>query len=260
LAWRAGFRRGNQVHYFVAGFIFVLGLGDERSSPVQEFIENHAQAEDVGSSIHSVTLPTSLLRTHVRWGSSEPTNFPEILFLERQSKVGKEGVSRGIDQDVARLDVSMNQPPRMSKVQGFGDRCYQSRRLVKAGSALLDPLGKVAPLDELGDHEAQTIIGAPQVVNRHDMRMVEAGEDTGFVQVRLDVFRLRDAIRAGDFDRDGAVEIVIEGEEDLSEPACPKPSEDLVATDLRGLGNGEGARRVLIGGSQALRGYLVMRD
>jgi hypothetical protein len=70
------------------------------------------------------------------------------------------------------------------------------------------------------------------------MRMVEAGEDTGFVQVSLDVLGVGDPLRARDFDRDGAIEVVIEGEEDLSEPAPAQPSEDRVTPDLAGISLG----------------------
>ena len=63
---------------------------------------------------------------------------------------------------------------------------------MKAGAAFLDFLGKIAPLDELGDHEAQPVVGTPHVVNRHDMGMVETGNDAGFLQVSLDILGLRD--------------------------------------------------------------------
>ena len=187
LAGWAGFGRGDQVQQFVAGFVFVLGLGYERSSPGQQFVENHAQAEDVGSPIDPVPFATSLLGTHVRRSSSDPATLAEILFPERKTEVGNERLARGIDQDVGGLDVPVDQAPCMSVMQGFGDRRHQSRRFVKTGACFLDPRGKIAPLDELGDDEAETIVGAPHVVNRHDMGMVEAGNDAGFVQVSLDI-------------------------------------------------------------------------
>jgi hypothetical protein len=68
--------------------------------------------------------------------------------------------------------------------------------------------------------------------------MVEAGEDAGFVQVRLNVFGLGDPLRARDFDRDGAVEIVIKGLIDLAESALAKPSQDRVTPDLRRIEKG----------------------
>jgi hypothetical protein len=84
------------------------------------------------------------------------------------------------------------------------------------------------------------------------MGVIEAREDAGFVQVRLNVLGLRDPLRAGDFDRDGSVEVVIEGEEDLSEPAPPKASEDRVTPDLRRMEERERDFRLLTGGSYVL--------
>ena len=74
---------------------------------------------------------------------------------------------------------------------------------------LLDPFGKVAPLDELGDDEVQPIVGSTHVVDWDDMGMVEAGEDASFVQVSVDILGPRDSLGRGNFDRDGAVQIVV---------------------------------------------------
>jgi hypothetical protein len=53
------------------------------------------------------------------------------------------------------------------------------------------------------------------------MRMVEAGEDAGFVQVRLNILGLGNPLWARDFDRDGAVEIVIEARKTCPNPPLP---------------------------------------
>ena len=107
--------------------ILVLGFGDERSSPGQQFVEDHAQAEDVGSPIDPMTFTTGLLWAHVRRRSCDPGTLAEVLVLERQSEVGDERLPRGVDQDVGGLDVPMDQPPCVSIVQGFGDRRHQFR-------------------------------------------------------------------------------------------------------------------------------------
>ena len=112
-------------------------------------------------------------------------------------------------------------------------------------------LRKVAAFDELGDDEAETIVRATHVIDRHDMGMVQAGKDAGFVQVSLDILGMGDSFRAWDFDRDGAVEIVIEGKIDPSEPALPKTSEDRVTPDLRGMEKREGFLRILTGGGNS---------
>ena len=67
------------------------------------------------------------------------------------------------------------------------------------------------------------------------MGMVQTGEDAGFVQVCLDILGLRDSLGAGNFDRNPAVEVLIMGQEDLTEAALAQASEDRVTTDLRAI-------------------------
>ena len=52
----------------------------------------------------------------------------------------------------------------------------------------------------------------------------------------------------GNFDRNGSIELVIESQENLTEPALPKPSEDRVTPDLRGMEKREGFLGILAGG------------
>jgi len=49
--------------------------------------------------------------------------------------------------------------------------------------------------------------------------MVQTGEDAGFIQECLDILGLRDSFGAGNFDRNSTVEIIIMGQENLTEPA-----------------------------------------
>ena len=76
------------------------------------------------------------------------------------------------------------------------------------------------------------------------MGMVQTGEDSGFVQVRLDILGLGDSFGSGHFDGDRAVEIVIIGQEDLTEPALAQASEDRVTPDLPGMEKREGFLRI----------------
>jgi hypothetical protein len=56
-------------------------------------------------------------------------------------------------------------------------------------------------------------------MDRHEMGMVELGEDSGFNKERLGILRAGDAIRVWHLDRYGAVEIVVVSQIDPSEPA-----------------------------------------
>ena len=60
----------------------------ERSSPGQQLVEHHAQAEDVGSTIDPVTFAPGLLGTHVGRSSSNPATLAEVLVSERKTEVG----------------------------------------------------------------------------------------------------------------------------------------------------------------------------
>ena len=65
------------------------------------------------------------------------------------------------------------------------------------------------------------------------MRVVETGDDSGFVQVSLNIFGLGDPLLTGNFDRNRAIKILIKCQEYLPEPALSQTSEDGVTIDLR---------------------------
>ena len=138
-------------------------IAPERSSPGQQLVEDHAQAEDVRSPIDPVTLAPGLLGAHVGRRASEPATLAEVLVLERQPEVGDARLARGIDQDVGGLDVPVDQPSGVGVMQGLGDRRDQFRRLPEGRSSLSDPGRQIAALDELGDDEAETVVGAAHV-------------------------------------------------------------------------------------------------
>src|SRR5713226_3279857 len=127
-----------------------------------------------------MAFATSLLGRHVSRRSRKLQALAKILFLRGQAKINNIGLSRCIDQDVGRLNVPMNEPLAMSVVQRFRDGGYQACRLSERSPSLPDLLSQVAALDELGHHVAQTALGVAKIVNRNDMRMIEAGKNTGF--------------------------------------------------------------------------------
>ena len=114
---------------FVAGFVFVLGFGDEWSPSGQQLVEHDAQAEDVGSPIDPVSLAPGLLGTHVGGCPCDPATLAEVLVPERKTEVGDERLARSVDQDVGGLDVPVDQPSGVGVMQGVGDRRNQFRRL-----------------------------------------------------------------------------------------------------------------------------------
>ena len=128
----------------------------------------------------------------------------------------------------------------------------------KEGLACPNPDRQIAAFDELRDHEAESVLRATHVMDRHDVGMVQFGEDAGFVQKRLDILGVGDSFRVWHLDGNWSVEVVVVSKIDPSEPALTQASEDRVTPDLRGIAD-RGATRTLngrlrtFGLSQALR-------
>ncbi len=153
----------------------------------QQLVEHDAQAEDVRSAIDPVAFAPGLLGTHVSRSARQPAPLAEVFILEGQPEVGHAGFARGVDQDVGGLDVPVDQPPSVGVMQGVGNRGDQLRRIPERRASLTHPDGQVAAFDELRHDEAETVFRATDIEDRHDIGMVQPGEDPGFSQKRLDI-------------------------------------------------------------------------
>ena len=106
-----------------------VSITSEWSATGQQLVENHAQAEDVGSPIHPVTFAPGLLGTHVGGCPRHPATLAEVLVSERKTEVGDTGFTRSVDQDVGGLDVPVDQPSAVGVMQCVGNRGDQFRRI-----------------------------------------------------------------------------------------------------------------------------------
>ncbi len=143
LAWRSGLRALDLLHHLGSR------IAPKWSAPGQEFVKDNPEAEDIRASIDPVTLPTSLLRAHVGGGSQNPGAGAKIVVREREPEVGYKRLARGLDQDVAWLDVSMYQSVRVGVMKSLGHGGNQFGGLTKCRSNPFDPSPQIAPLDEL---------------------------------------------------------------------------------------------------------------
>src|SRR5277367_6776801 len=92
----------------------------KRSSPGQQFIQHHTQAENVTAAIDPMAFTTGLFRTHVSGCPSVFGAVALVLFLERQAEIDDEWLTACVQHDVAGLHVSMNQCLAVSIVQRLG--------------------------------------------------------------------------------------------------------------------------------------------
>jgi hypothetical protein len=76
---------------------------------------------------------------------------------------------------------------------------------------------QIAALDPFGHHVAKTFFGAPHVVHRHDMRMVQAGKHTRLRQICGHVLRRFDPAAMGHLDGYFALQLFITREQHAAE-------------------------------------------
>ncbi len=125
-------------------------------------------------------LASCLLRAHIRWSPSQSPTLAEVLVFEGKSEVSETGLTRGVNQNIGGLDIPVDQTSGVGVMECVGNRGNQFRRIPEGRSSLSNPDRQVTAFDELRDHEAKTILRATHVMNRHDIGMVQPGEDAGF--------------------------------------------------------------------------------
>src|SRR5262249_17448539 len=133
-----------------------------------------------------------------------------------QAEVGQVRHAVGVEQDVPRLDVPVDQPPAVHVLQRLGQGDQQGRRLVEARAAARDPLGQVVPGDVLGEEVKRDVGGAADVVDGDDVGVVEGGVQAGLRVVGLQRGR-GEPVGERQLDGDEAVEVVVAGQVDDAE-------------------------------------------
>lgn len=78
-------------------------------------------------------------------------------------------------QDVLRLDVTMDQACRVCRVECVSNRLEDAQRGVRRESSVPDPLAERRALHE-PHREERMPVHLARVVNGHDVRMVERGD------------------------------------------------------------------------------------
>src|SRR5260370_234885 len=76
-----------------------LRLGPKRLASHQQFIEGHAQGENVAAAIYAMPFDKSLLWRHVGGRPSVLRSFTNILFLKRQSEIDHERLAARVQED-----------------------------------------------------------------------------------------------------------------------------------------------------------------
>ena len=87
---------------------------------------------------------------------------------------------------------------------------------------LLEPRGEVGAVDVLRDDVAGELLGAADIEDGHDVRVVEVGDGAGFGQVGFGGFGAIDELAMRHLDGDEPLQLVVVGEVDEAEAALAR--------------------------------------
>jgi hypothetical protein len=176
-------------------------------------------------------FPTSLFGAHVGGRSGILRSFTNVFFPQSQAEINDVRIAIVVDQDVAGLYISMNQPLLVSVMQRLSHGRHQFRRLLTRKPGLLELRRQIGTLDIFRDDEEGKFRRPPHVVNRDDVRMFETGYNASFGQIKLGVFGTDNPISVGHLDGHGAAELVIMRQINQPESTFAEQLDDPVASD-----------------------------
>ena len=133
------------------------------------------------------------------------------------------------DEDVGRLDVSVDEPGGVGETEGGGDFAGDLGGLLRVEVAVgPQDVGQRAPVDVLHGDEVRRGVLAP-IEHVDDVRVVEVGRCLGFAAEALDEVRVDGELREQHLDRHLAIEQAVVADEDVGHPATPDALDQLVA-------------------------------
>jgi hypothetical protein len=203
----------------------------DRQFPGEHFIEDDAERIDVGSVIH-LGRSLQLLGRHVMRGAQGRARPGERDLLRRgadqlgDAEVGDLHTALGIEQDVLRLDVAVQNALFVGVLQRLTDLRHDGQRLSRREPPGPHRLAQVHAIHEL--HE-QVVKAArlSKVVHADDVRVVQSGEHPAFAVETLGEVRIAGQPVGQQLERHEPVEMRRAGFEDKAHAAPADEFEDL---------------------------------
>jgi hypothetical protein len=141
----------------------------------------------------------------------------------------------------------MDQSLLVGMVQRLGHRRHQFDRLVDRQPGLLEPRSEIGAVDVLRDDVAGKLVRAADIVNRHDVGVIEVGDGAGFGQIGFGGFGAIHQLAMRHLDGDRTLQLSVVSQVNQAEAAFAKESFHPIAPDLLGL-SGIDRRRQIHGG------------
>jgi hypothetical protein len=160
-----------------------------------------------------------------------------------QAEVGQMGSIFAVEQDVGRLDVAMDDPLLVGRMQCVGQCGNDAGRSARLERAVVDRVGqRSAGNESRGDLRRITVVAG--LINWHDVRMLEPGGGPGLAKEPLDGLGVLLKLAVRDLEGDVAVERRVQGTVDSATGAGTQTLLDEEAADL--LGEGDGRTRMVM--------------
>ena len=212
--------------------------------PRGHLVEHRTEGEQVGPRIDGAA--ERLLGRHVCDGSDRETGA-----REKGPRVDSRGVIRRAegplvdlrqteikdlrrapvgDEDVARLDVPVDDRPRMGRLEGFEDLTCEIEQALGRHGAPADHLLQGLARQQLHDDEVQPLV-LPDVVDRADVRMIQSRGGAGFAAESVQRCGIAPGALGQDFQGHLAAQARVPRPVDLSHAALADATEDLVVPE-----------------------------
>ncbi len=201
-----------------------------------QLIEHHAERVEVGAVIARLAQP--LLRRHIGRGPDRRARGGVAWPGENlgDPEVGEDHTPAGVHHHVRGFDIAVDHvvlvsvSQRLSDLARDLDRGLERERLPAVGQAFEAGLERCA-FDEFHDHVRRAALDV-EVVDLHDVRMVERGHVLGFALEARGKAGVVGEEWVHHLDRDIAIQIGLERLVDLGHPAAAQALDDPVFPDV----------------------------
>ena len=204
--------------------VAVVAEGEERRAPREQLVEHRAEGVDVRALVELAEVRGELLRRHVRHGAAHAAARADgaqvagvvAAALERDAPVHHVDLAVAADHHVARLEIQVQHAAAVREVDGLAhleehaQQALEARAVGLCGDAAAHEGGERVALDELHHEEGAARRVDVDVVDGHDVRVVEAAGDVRFGDEERDLVDARRQRRVQHLDGDAASHRVVE--------------------------------------------------
>ncbi len=214
----------------------MIGRGFEGRPAGEHLVEDRSQRIDVGRRADLAGQSLRLLGGHVA-GRPHDLAADGVAILDLQplgqAEVGDLRRAVGVEQDVGRLQVAVDDPDAVDRTDGAGERGRQLGGLAGRHRRAGQPLGERASLEHL-EREVRHAADLAHLVDLDDVGMAYLGDDLGLDAESAELLGFDLEIVPDHLEGDRSLERPLEGLVDDPHPATAEQLKDFVAGDRGG--------------------------